>query len=98
MHSFSMPSPSPIQANNRANIYAILVVAKIIELAGIIDYFTDNRIARDTYYKGKQRVRLTNHVDIWTDVFQYIEEKHLELNIYWVPSHTETDPMKQITS
>ena len=84
-----------IQTSNRAEIYAILIAVRNIELAGKIDFFTDNKIARDTYNKGKDRARLANHADLWSEIFQCIEEKYIDLKVYWMPSHTDKHPEKK---
>jgi len=63
------PLPGEIQTNNRAELYALLLVAQNLELAGKADFFTDNKIVRDTYYKGKPRARIANHGDLWADIF-----------------------------
>jgi len=89
------PLPGEVQSNNRAEIYAILIVVRNIELAGIIDFFTDNKIARDTYEKGKDRARLANHADLWSEIFQHIEDKYIDLRVYWIPSHTDKHPEKK---
>lgn len=68
-YNMSTPLPGEVQANNRAEIYAILITVHNIELAGKIDFFTDNKIARDTYNKGKDRARLANHADLWSEIF-----------------------------
>jgi len=88
-YKMSTPLPGEVQSNNRAEIYAILIAVQNIELAGIIDFFTDNKIARDTYNKGKDRARLANHADLWSGIFQHIENKYIDLRVYWIPSHTD---------
>lgn len=47
-------------------------------MAGRIYFFTDNKPARDTNYKGKKRARLAYHADLWTEMFDLIEEKGIE--------------------
>ena len=94
-YNMSTPLPGEIQTNNRAEIYAILIVVRNIELAGKIDFFTDNKIARDTYNKGKDRARLANHADLWSEIFSHIEDKYIDLAVYWVPSHTDKHPEKK---
>jgi len=85
----SMPLPGEIQSNNRAEIYALLVAVRHIEYAGKIDFFIDNKPARNTYHKGKHRARLACHADLWSEMFAILERKHIELNVYWMPSHTD---------
>jgi len=84
----SMPLPGEIQSNNRAEIYAILVAVSHIEYAGKIDFLTDNKPARNTYNKGKHRARLACHADLWSEIFATLDRNHIELNVYWMPSHT----------
>lgn len=85
----SMPLPGEIQSNNRAEIYAILVAVRHIEVAGKIYFFTDNKPARNTYNKGKHRARLACHADLWSELFAILERKNIDLNVYWMPSHTD---------
>ena len=68
----SMPLPGEIQSNNRAEIYAILITVRNIEIVGKIDFFTDNKTARNTYNKGKHRARLACHADLWSELFTLI--------------------------
>jgi len=89
----SMPLPGEIQSNNRAEIYAILIAVSHIEQAGKIDFFTDNKPARNTYNKGKHRARLACHADLWSEIFAIIDRKHIELNVFWMP--TQTDKHKE---
>lgn len=91
----STPLPGEIQTNNRAEIYAILIVVQNLELAGKADLFTDNKIARDTYNKGKHRAEIANHADLWSEIFQQIDDKYLDITVYWMPSHTEEHPEKK---
>lgn len=95
MYNFSMPLPSPIQTNNRTEIYAVLIVLRNIKIAGKIDFFTDNKICRDTFLKGKYRARLANHADLWTEIFAHIKTKYIDLKIYWMTSHTDSNPKKK---
>jgi len=81
--------PCEIQSDNRAEIYAILVAVRHIEDAGKIDFFTDNKPARNTYNNGKHRARLACHADLWSEIFAILERKHIELNVYWMPSHID---------
>ena len=94
-YNMSTPLPGEIQTNNRAEIYAILIVVQNLELAGKVDFFTDNKIARDTYNKGKNRARLANHADLWSEIFRNIEEKYIDVTVYWMPSHTDKHPEKK---
>lgn len=66
-----------------------------IEVVGKIDFFTDNKIVRDTILKGKHRARLANHGDLWAEICEQIEKKKLEVKVYWMPSHTDTQPKKK---
>jgi len=94
-YNMSTPLPGEIQTNNRAEIYAILITVQNIELAGKIDFFTDNKIAKDTYNKGKDRARLANHADRWSEIFRHIEENiHRPLCILDSKSHRQT-PRKE---
>lgn len=85
----SMPLPGEIQSNSMAEIYAILTTVRLLEIAGKIYFFTDNKPAINTYNKGKDRARLACHADLWAEVFDHIERKHIDLNVYWIPSHTD---------
>lgn len=58
--------------------------------------FTDSRITKDTYYKGKHRARLANQADSWAIICKEIGETLLELIVYWMPSHTDIDHQKQV--
>ena len=94
-YNMSIPLPGQIQTNNRAEIYAILPVVQNLELACKVDFFTDNKIATDTYNKGNYRARVANHADLWSEIFQHIEDKYLELKVYWMPSHTDKHTEKK---
>jgi len=91
----STPLPGEIQTNNRAEIYALLIVVQNLELAGKADFCPDNKIARDTYNKGKHRARIANHADHWSEIFQHIDDKYLDITVYWMPSHTDKHPEKK---
>lgn len=93
--NISTPLPGLIQSNNRAELYALWIVVMNVEIVGKVDFFTDNKIVRDTRLKGKQRARLANHGDLWADIFEKIEQKGLEVKVYWMPSHTDTQPKKK---
>jgi len=69
------PLPGLIQSNNRAELYALWIVVTNIEIVGKIDFFTDNKIVRDTILKGKLRARLANHGDLWAEISEQIERK-----------------------
>jgi len=86
----STPLPGPIQTNNRAEIYAILMAVRNIEVAGLIDSLTDNKPALNTYNKGTKRARLANHADQWAEIFDILEAERANMNVYWMPSHTDT--------
>lgn len=60
-----------------------------------IDFFTDNKIVRDTILKGKHRARLANHGDLWTEIFEQIDKNRREVKVYWMSSHTDTQPKKK---
>lgn len=55
-----------------------------------IDVFTNNKIVRDTIPKGKHRARLANHGHLWAEIFEQIDKNRREVNVYWMPSHTDT--------
>jgi len=77
MYNFSRRLPGQIQTNSRAEIYAILVVLRNIEIAAKI-HFIDSKLAKDTFSKGKYRARLANHADLWTEIFAHIESKLID--------------------
>lgn len=90
----STPLPGIIQTSNRAELYAVLLVTRHSELAATIDFFTDSKITKDTFYKGLHRAKLANNSDLWIELFDNIENKGITLHLYWMPSHTDTDPKK----
>jgi len=90
----SAPLPGDMQTNNRAELYAVLLVTRHAELAAAIDFFTDSKITKDTFYKGLQRAKLASNSDLWIELLDNIDNKGIVLNIHWMPSHTDTDPKK----
>ena len=95
LYNMSMPLPGDIQTVPRAELTAVLVTVSNIEYFGTIDFFTDSEITKDTYYKGKHRAKHANNADLWTELFQLIDTKNIDLRIYWMPSHTADNPEKR---
>ena len=95
-HQFDAWSPLPgqIQTVPRAELFALLIVARHARPDALIHFFTDNKNTRDTYYKGKYRASLAATADMWVSLFQQIEIKSLNIHVYWMPSHTDTEPAK----
>jgi len=87
--------PGTTQAVPRAELTALLLVAIHVHDAAVIDFFTDSKMTADTYYKGKKRAKFAANADLWVYLFQLIEQKELLVSVYWMPSHTDTDPKKK---
>jgi len=94
-YDMSTPLPGEIHTNNRAELYALLLVVQNLELAGKVDFFTDNKIIKDTYNKGKYRAIIANHADLLAEVFLHIEENYRDISVYWMPTHTDKHPEKK---
>ena len=45
--------------------------------------------------KGNHRARLANLCDLWAEILERIEKKRLEVEVYWIPSRTDTQPKKK---
>ena len=89
------PLPGQIQTVPRAELFALLIVAHHARPNTLIHFFTDNKKnTRDTYYKGPSRARLAANADMWVSLFQQINTKSLYIHVYWMPSHTDTEPAK----
>lgn len=95
LYNISMPLPGNIQTVPRAELMAVLVTVTNIEYFGTIDFFTDSEITKNTYYKGKHRAKHANNADRWTELFQIIDTKNIDLRLYWMPSHTADNPEKK---
>jgi len=94
-HNYWQPLPGDSQTLPRAELFAVLLVALHVEEAAVVDFFTDSKITKDTYYKGHKRAKFATNADLWVQLFNLIETKHVLLNIYWMPSHTDSQPHKK---
>lgn len=111
--NMSQPLPGPVQTNNRAEIYAVVVVVQNLEFAAGI-YF---RIVVQNYQRHRLQSRSvvphcficrsscagelpkiqTAKLNIEPE-YPIMEEKHIDFRVHWMPSHTDTDPQeKQIS-
>ena len=84
--------PGEVRTVPRAELTAILPGAMHVHAAAVFDFFTDSKIAKDTYLKGKWRAQFVAIADPWVYLLQLIEQKWLSITVYWMLSHTDTDP------
>ena len=89
------PLLGPIQTVPRAELTAVCIVVDKVEVGARIDFFTDSKITKDAFYKGVERARFAANSDLWVQLFDQIQEKHLLVNLHWMPSHTKDDPAKK---
>lgn len=95
-HQYDIWSPLPgaIQTVPRAELYALLIVVHHVRPNARVHFFTDSKNTRDTYYRGQPRAALAANADLWVSLFHQIEAKSLKVHVYWMPSHTDTEPAK----
>lgn len=87
--------PGGEQTVPRAELFALALAVEHIELCGVIDFFTDSLITANTYNKGPSRAKVAAHDDLWCQLFRSIKNKNLSVRVYWMPSHTDTQPDKK---
>ena len=56
--------------------------------------FTDREITKGTFNKGIERARLANNSKLWVQLFNLIATKYLDVDVWWMPSHTDKEPKK----
>lgn len=95
-HQYDIWSPLPgaIQTVPRAELYALLIVVHHVRPNALVHFFTGNKNTRDTYYKGQSRAALAANAYMWGSLFHQIEAKSRKVHVYWMPSHTDTEPAK----
>lgn len=92
-YSWWQALPGEAQTVPRAEFTALLLVAINVHDSAAVDLFTDSKITSNTYYKGKHRSKFAANADLWVWLFQLIEQRGV--SVYWMPSHTDTDPKKK---
>jgi len=84
-----------VQSVPRSELTALCLVIEKVEAGGTVDFFTDSKITKDTFNKGVERARFAANSELWVQLFQNIKDKHITVQVYWMPSHTKDDPAKK---
>ena len=63
------PLLGPIQTVPRSELTAVCIVVEKVEVGAKIDFFTDSKITKDTFYKGVERARFAANSDLWVQFF-----------------------------
>ena len=76
-------------------MFALILAVEHAEVDGVIDFFTDSLITANTFSKGPRRAKFACNADLWCQLFQSRGIKNLMVKVYWMPSHTDTNPAKK---
>ena len=51
---------------------------------------TDSEVNYNIFYEGRNKALLSINGDLWVQNYYYVDNKDIDLNLKWVPSHTES--------
>jgi len=78
--------PHPIQTVPRSELTALVIVLRnAVVVAAQVGFYTDSEIA------NKYLPNLSRLANLWMELVTLRNTIYVELNLYWGPSHTDTD-------
>ena len=80
------PLPGQVHTVPRAELFAILLVAKNV-MQGVVVVVTDSKVNADMFGNGKSRCLEAANSDLWAELWSCIEHKALAFTIRWVRGH-----------
>ena len=84
------PLPGQVHTVVRGELYAILVIARLVSPSIPLEIASDSKVNIDLYLAGYQACMATTNADMWEELFQLIEAKDLDFHIRWVKGHCVT--------
>ena len=88
--------PDPMHFSHaRRQRVTLVLVSLYVHDAAVVDFFTGSKVTANTYHKTRHRAKFAANADLWVWLFQLIEQKGFHIAIYWMSSHTDTDPKKK---
>ena len=87
------PLPGTSHTVVRGELYAILVVVRLVVSSCTLTIASDSKVNIDLFYKGLAACLITNNADLWQELFSLIQAKELELRLRWVKGHCVSHEM-----
>ena len=71
----------------RAELYAILLVARNLLVAATASVSTDSKVNVDLFAQGRSACMNSTNPDLWDELFDLIKSKGLNFSVRWVKGH-----------
>ena len=84
------PLPGQVHTVVRGELYAILVIARLVMPNVPLEIASDSKVNIDLYLSGYHSCMSTTNADLWDELFTLIEAKDLDLHLRWVKGHCVT--------
>ena len=85
--------PGEKQTVPRGELYAILEALVNLMLNAKAAITTDSKVNADLYRDGKTAAVDSTNGDLWSDVFEVIESKNLQIDIVWSKGHPNEEAL-----
>ena len=89
------PLPGFTQTVPRSELFAVLVVIQKVAVRSIIVIVSDSAVTVDGFRSGRACCMSSPHSDLWEQVFDLIEQRHLGVTLLWVKSHWQLSMQDQ---
>ena len=89
------PLPGDTQTVTRAELYAILLVARHACMSATIEVATDSKVNADLFLVGRSQCLNTSNADLWNELFGIVQRNNIALNVRWVKGHVTSVEIAQ---
>ena len=86
--------PGEIQTFPRSEVSALATLVEHACEGSHITYIGDNLPVVEMFNKGYDHCSTSANCDLFKDIFMHIKVKKINIEVNWIPSHTDTDPTK----
>ena len=86
--------PGAKQSAPRGELFSILVVVTHVA-AGVVHIYTDSQLNVDLYALGPEKCKASSNGDLWTELYDILATKTLELHLHWVKGHANAEIAQQ---
>ena len=90
-HYFNLPGP--VQSVPRGELYAILYIVERVSPFSTIEIVTDKKKNWQSYLGGKDKSSNSANADLFSQLFTFLENRYIVLNLRWMPSHLSDEPV-----
>ena len=83
------PLPGGLHTVPRGELQALVAIVQNV-LFGDVTIVTDSKINVDMFNMGPEHCKQSTNADLWQVFWQNVQDKQLQVEVYWVKSHVDT--------